>query len=86
MFHSTMLRGPALFLISKTDPIGAEHSNQRVRENWESMGVQCTWKCWDKSPHVGHYYRHREEYLEALFNHLMRINMVKHPEKLRAKL
>lgn len=40
MFHSNLVHAPALFLISKTDPIGAEASNQRVRESWESKGIQ----------------------------------------------
>lgn len=40
MFHTNMVRAPALFLLSKTDPIGPEKSNQRVRENWESMGMK----------------------------------------------
>lgn len=86
MFYSNLVKSPALFLLSKSDPVGAEASNQRVRESWESMGVQCTWKCWDKSPHVSHFYKHKDEYIEALFNHLALVNMIKYPEKLRAKL
>lgn len=40
MFHSTMVTAPALFFVSNTDPVGAVASNQRVRENWESKGIQ----------------------------------------------
>lgn len=40
MFHTNLVRAPALFLLSKTDPIGAVTSNQRVRESWENMGIQ----------------------------------------------
>lgn len=86
MFHSTLVKSPALFLLSKTDPVGAVASNQRVRESWESLGISCTWKCWDKSPHVGHYHKHKEEYVETLFNHLRSINMIGFADKLRAKL
>lgn len=38
MFHSTLVKSPALFLLSKTDPVGAVDSNQRVKESWESLG------------------------------------------------
>lgn len=31
MFHSTILRKPALFLLSKTDPVGTYAANSRVR-------------------------------------------------------
>lgn len=86
MFHSTLVNAPALFLVSKTDPIGAVASNQRVRESWESKGIQVTWKCWDRSPHVGHFRKHPEEYVQLMFNHLQTVNLVRNPEKLRAKL
>lgn len=40
VFHSTLLKAPALFLLSKTDPIGAEGSNMSVRESMESLGIK----------------------------------------------
>jgi hypothetical protein len=40
MFHGNLAHAPALFLISKTDPVGAESSNQSVREDWEANGVK----------------------------------------------
>lgn len=40
MFHTNLVRAPAQFFLSKSDRIGAEASNQRVRESWESMGIQ----------------------------------------------
>lgn len=40
MFHTNIVRAPALYFLSKTDPIGAVRSNQRVRENWENMGIE----------------------------------------------
>lgn len=86
MFHGNLLHSPALFFLSKTDPVGAELSNQRVRENWERNNVQITWKCWDKSPHVGHFRYHRDEYLEYMTDHLRSLNLLAHPERLRAKL
>lgn len=86
MFHSTLVRSPALFVLSKNDPVGSETSNKSVRDDWERLGVQCSWKCWEKSSHVGHYHHHKDEYLEVLFNHLEMVNIAGHTERLRAKL
>uniref|UniRef100_A0A336L0G7 CSON002474 protein n=1 Tax=Culicoides sonorensis TaxID=179676 RepID=A0A336L0G7_CULSO len=86
LFHFTLVTAPALFLVSKTDPVGAESSNRRVADCLESKNIPITWKCWDRSPHVGHYRKHPEEYVECLFNHLKSVNLVKNPEKMRAKL
>lgn len=85
-FHMNYVHTPALFFVSKTDPVGAEASNRRVADSWIANGVNLTWKCFDRSPHVGHFHKHRDEYLQYLFDHLRSINMVKHPELLRAKL
>jgi esterase/lipase len=86
MFHTNLVHAPALFIVSKTDPVGAEASNQRVADSWISNGTKITWKCFDNSPHVMHYMKHREEYTKVLFNHLASINLIKYPEKIRAKL
>lgn len=86
MYHTNFVHSPALFFLSKTDPVGAEASNRRVADSWIANGINVTWKCFDRSPHVGHFMKHREEYLQHLFDHLRSINMVKNPELLRAKL
>lgn len=88
MFHTNLIHAPALFFVSKTDPVGAELSNIRVRDSWISMGMNVQWKCFDRSPHVSHFMKHKDEYTVTLFNFLQSINMVKHPELLqvRAKL
>lgn len=39
MFHFTLIPAPALFLVSKTDPVGAESSNNRVRECYVSKNI-----------------------------------------------
>ncbi|XP_034478397.1 uncharacterized protein LOC117784699 isoform X2 [Drosophila innubila] len=70
MFHSTILKVPALFFVSDNDPIGPPSSNQAVRENWERANIKVTFKCWQRSQHAGHLMKHRDEYLEALFQHL----------------
>ncbi|XP_055532292.1 transmembrane protein 53-A-like isoform X1 [Wyeomyia smithii] len=86
MFHTNLLRCPAIFFVSKTDPVGTEEANTRVKDSWESNGVKCTFKCWDRSPHVGHFRRHTEEYTELLFSHLRQLELGGHKQALRAKL
>ncbi|KMY95952.1 uncharacterized protein LOC6735808 isoform X2 [Drosophila simulans] len=70
MFHSTLLKAPALFFVSDNDPIGPPSSNHAVREDWERANIKVTFKCWERSQHAAHYIRHREEYLQTLFQHL----------------
>ncbi|KAI8440782.1 hypothetical protein MSG28_009110 [Choristoneura fumiferana] len=86
MFHTNPCRAPALFLLSKSDPVGAERSNRAVHDSWREMGTKCTWKCWDKSPHVQHYSHHPQEYLAALYQHLDKYGLVSQPEKMRVRL
>lgn len=89
MFHTNLLRCPALFLCSKTDPVGTELANGRVRDNWEINGVKCTFKCWDRSPHVGHFQKHPQEYVELVFNHIRQLALTgqnQQQQPLRAKL
>lgn len=86
MFHTNLLKCNALFLVSKTDPVGTELANGRVRDSWESNGVKCTFKCWDRSPHVGHFQKHTEEYIELVFSHLRQLDLVGNKQMLRAKL
>ncbi|KAB0800075.1 hypothetical protein PPYR_07964 [Photinus pyralis] len=86
LFHGNMVKAPALCFLSKTDLVGAETSNLRLKENWESLGLKVYWQCWDTSPHVGHYKRHREEYLEKLETFLYEINAIPWENKLQVKL
>ncbi|XP_058118374.1 uncharacterized protein LOC131286122 [Anopheles ziemanni] len=88
MFHTNLLRCPALFLVSKTDPVGTVEANTRVKDSWEQSGVKTTFHCWDRSPHVGHFMKHREEYIDVLFHHLRQLNLptIKQDALLRAKL
>ncbi|XP_019766152.1 transmembrane protein 53 isoform X2 [Dendroctonus ponderosae] len=81
MFHTNMVRAPALFLLSKTDPIGAERSNQRVRENWESMGMKVDWKVFEKSPHVGHFRKYPKEYVAQIYGFLDAVKMNRDAQK-----
>lgn len=49
MFHTNLIRAPALLMLSKTDPIGAVSSNTRAKESWENMGMEVSnlvsWEC-----------------------------------------
>lgn len=40
MFHTNLIRSPALFLISNVDPVGPISSNMRVRDSWDSLGIK----------------------------------------------
>ncbi|XP_047538852.1 uncharacterized protein LOC125072312 isoform X2 [Vanessa atalanta] len=70
LFHTNLCRAPALFLLSASDPVGAERSNRSVYDSWCKMGIKCTWQCWDRSPHVQHFSKHRDEYVSLLRAHL----------------
>ncbi|XP_052871711.1 uncharacterized protein LOC128277306 [Anopheles cruzii] len=88
MFHTNLLRCPALFLVSKTDPVGTVEANTRVKDSWVQSGVKATFHVWDRSPHVSHFMKHRDEYIDLLFNHLRQLNLpaIKQDALLRAKL
>lgn len=72
---------PALLLVSKTDPVGTEAANRRLMATWESIGIKTTMKCWDRSPHVGHFHKHRDEYIEQLLSHLSSLNIAGYSPK-----
>ncbi|XP_058463410.1 uncharacterized protein LOC131437824 isoform X1 [Malaya genurostris] len=74
-------RCPALLLFSKTDPIGTESANRRLMAMWDSIGMKTTFKCWDRSPHVGHFHKHRDEYIDHLLNHLDSLNITGYTPK-----
>ncbi|XP_055919508.1 uncharacterized protein LOC129951408 isoform X1 [Eupeodes corollae] len=87
MFHSTLLKAPALFLVSKNDVIGPESSNRAVTDNWERANIKVEFKCWENSLHAAHYIRHRDEYLSLLFKHLEYTGVFENSSvKSRAKL
>lgn len=86
MFHRNPCHAPALLVLSKTDPVGAETSNRRVYDTWTSLGIKTTWKCFDRSPHVQHYNKHPQEYLAAMFAHLDAAGLISKPEKMRSRL
>lgn len=74
-FHQTFVHCPALFLLSKNDPIGTVKSNKIFLQDYQAKGIHCTWKCWDVSQHVGHLKMHQQEYLKLIQNHLNLVNI-----------
>lgn len=39
-FHSNIVKAPALFFLSKTDPIGTETAMAQARSSWEKSGIK----------------------------------------------
>ncbi|XP_055624692.1 uncharacterized protein LOC129767639 [Toxorhynchites rutilus septentrionalis] len=75
IYHSEPVRCPSLMFVSKSDPVGTEEANRKVMASWESVGVKASIKCWDRSPHVGHFYKHHDEYVDLLLAHLSSLNI-----------
>lgn len=74
-FVNTPLRCPALLMVSHDDQLGHPASNEKVRKRWEELGIDVTWKCWDKSRHVAHLQSYPQEYVGLVDDFLTRINL-----------
>lgn len=85
MFHTNLVRSPALFLMSNTDPVGPVSSNMRVRDSWDSLGTKTYIKIFDGSPHVGHYRKYPKEYVAEIHAFLDILNLMKNKDKIVAK-
>lgn len=59
-------RVPSLLLVSERDPVGSVSSNKEVADSWTKRGIPVRMKVWKDSKHVGHYYKHPEEYEQEL--------------------
>lgn len=81
IFHSTIVRKPALFFLSESDPISSPKANKLLRNSWESLGINCELKTWPNTPHVGHFPRHKDEYVATLYNFLDSINVKQQQEQ-----
>lgn len=84
MFASTLVKKPALFLLSDSDPIGSVKANTVLRQSWESAGIRCDWKCWENTGHVAHFQRYREDYTNILFGFLHSVNMMQREQEAQA--
>lgn len=87
MFHSTLVKKPALFLLSQSDPIGSVSANKVVKQSYESIGIRCEWKCWEKSPHVAHFQYYPDDYINVVYGFLQSVNMLqREQEAMRARI
>lgn len=81
MFHSTLVKKPALLLLSNNDPIASVSANKVLKQSFESLGIRTEWKCWEKSPHVAHFQKYREDYINVLYAFLQSINMMQREQE-----
>lgn len=87
IFHSTLVKKPALFLLSDSDPIGSVSANKVVKQSFESLGIRCEWKCWEKSPHVAHFQHYPDDYTNIVHGFLQSVNMLqREQEAMRARI
>ncbi|XP_015515384.1 uncharacterized protein LOC107221045 [Neodiprion lecontei] len=86
LFHTNLVHAPALFLVSKTDPVGALKCNQRVKDSWDSLGIETYMKIFETSPHVGHFHKHPKEYVTELYTFLDKLGLIRNEEKIRARM
>jgi len=75
------LNKPALFLISKVDPIGTPQMNYHCYNQWKKRGVPVFMKEFEDSPHVSHYYMHEAEYQAEMYAFLREIGMLESHQK-----
>ncbi|KAF2354518.1 Protein of unknown function DUF829 TMEM53 [Trinorchestia longiramus] len=80
-FHQCYIKRPGLFLLSKADPVATIPMNAAVYENWEKMDIPVFVKIFEKSPHVSHYYRYKEAYVEEVLTFLQRLHLIEGSKK-----
>lgn len=76
-FHKNELRLPSLLLYSRSDPIGVDTRIEMVMKSWRSQGIPVMTRCWETSPHVSHFHRHPDEYIEAVLKFLNSVGLTK---------
>lgn len=67
-FHNDPLRAPTLIFFSNTDLIGTKEMHFRIRNNFMANGIEVTSKCFNDSPHIQHFIRHKVEYTKYVLN------------------
>ncbi|XP_041365389.1 transmembrane protein 53-A-like [Gigantopelta aegis] len=83
-FHENELNLPSLMLYSKTDPIGVADRIELVMSKWKSKGIPVHTKCWDNTPHVSHFHRHPDEYVEAILAFLEELGLSQSDQEIEA--
>ena len=69
-FHQKPVAVPTLLIFSKTDSVGTALKSLTIADDFEALNIRVKRKCFDDSPHVGHFHKHKEEYTEELIKHL----------------
>lgn len=75
IFHENYFKTPSLMLYSTIDKIGISSSIDAVIKNWQRQNIPVMIKCWDDSPHVGHFLYHQMEYIDYLNKFLEQIQL-----------
>lgn len=75
-FNDFPMKVPALMFASKTDQVGTERKSREVISFLEQHKIDVTFKLFEKSPHVQHYYAHKEEYMKLLCEHLKKCKVL----------
>ncbi|XP_013090145.2 transmembrane protein 53-B-like [Biomphalaria glabrata] len=76
-FHKNELRIPSLLLYSRADPIGVDTKIELVMKKWRANNIPVMARCWESSPHVSHFHRHPDEYVEAVLKFISSIGLSK---------
>ncbi|XP_071454229.1 transmembrane protein 53-A-like [Hetaerina americana] len=76
VFHSSPARCPSLLLFSKADLISTTRTSLGLYNVWTELGMPVFTKCWEKTPHVGHYAKHPQEYIATLNSFLEKIGLI----------
>lgn len=75
-FFENLCRAPALVYASKTDNIGTVDFITSFSKRWQENGIPVTYKCFEDSPHIKHYQKYPEEYLNYLQQHWNRVGLL----------
>lgn len=103
VYRDTLVKAPALFIVSNADRVGTAQTSWRVKGDYESKGIpvsllknnwtitikihlQVSWKCFEDSPHIGHFKMYPEEYVSTMFNFLNPLSLFTKPISSKLKL
>ena len=65
------IKSPALVMFSRDDPISTAKDNEALIEHWRNkLGKAVYVTSWDRSSHVAHLQKHRDEYVQAIYEFL----------------
>lgn len=74
---ANIMEAPTLVFMSKDDVVINYQKQIKVIEKWREQrksGDDTTgYKCWDQSPHVSHFFKHRDEYIELVKTFLKKV-------------